>query len=63
MRRAGRGGPAGSLSEDLTGTSFKWVDTIGAPGDLRGVTGSTTLHTVVAGGFWAVGDGGGGVFH
>jgi hypothetical protein len=49
-----------------TGTSFEWADSIGtsgSPGDLRGITGSSALHTVVAGGFWLIGDGGGGVFH
>jgi hypothetical protein len=53
-------------SEALTGTSFKWADTIGTaavPGDLRRAVGTASIHTIVAGGFWAIGDGGGGVFH
>jgi hypothetical protein len=50
----------------MTGTSSKWADTIGtaaSPGDLRGITGTSSVHSVVAGGFWSIGDGGGGVFY
>jgi hypothetical protein len=56
----------GAGAEALSGTGFRWADTIGspaAPGDLRGLVGLTTGETVVAKGFWAISDGGGGIFH
>jgi|GEM_PF-5028595 len=46
--------------QGLSNTAFRWVDTIA---DLRSYGGSSTIHSVIMGGYWSVGDGGGGVFH
>ncbi len=57
----------GNSSAALSGTAtVKYVDTIGtsgSPGDLRGLTSAAAGWVAVAHGFYAVGDGGGGVFY
>jgi hypothetical protein len=56
--------PTGIAKSDLTGSSFLWADTIA---DLRTIIGSdissTSKPVAVLGGYWTVGDGGGGVFY
>lgn len=67
----GRGGSLSpealaTIDQAATGsTGVVWVDTIGtaaSPGDLRGLSGSSSSAVAVARGFWSAWDGGGGIF-
>lgn len=59
---------AWSNGAGTSGNAFLWVDTIAGPGaNLRSVVGSdasgASTPVIVAGGYWAPGDGGGGLFY